>query len=787
MERRADLRVVVEVPARVIPAAAPLDLPGGEAEEEEVLLAGRLGHLDGGAVARPQGERAVHHELHVGRATRLVAGGGDLVGDVGRGDEPLGQGDVVLREEEDLQPPLRDRVPVDGAGQVAEELDDDLGEPVGRRGLAGEEEGPRGHLQPGVPAQAVVQHHDAQAVQELPLVLVDALHLAVEDRLRIHHLARRALQPVGEACLLLPLGHRHPFPEGRVVGQRAELLELREVGHPPFPDRPADHLGEGRIAEPQPASGGHPVGLVVEALGEQLGQVPDGALPEEFGVDGGDPVRAVGSDDGQVGHADPPDRALLDQARPGHPALVSGEAGANLVDQPAVHLQDDVEVARNDRREPLERPPLQRLREERVVRVGERPAGEVPGVVPGEPRVVEQDSHQLGHGHGRVGVVELDRDLLGERVPVAVAGHEAAQDVGERAGHQEVLLDEAQRLPGAGRVVRVQDPGERFRGEGGGQRRDEVPLAEGLEVEGLVRARRPETQGVDVLPTVAHHRPVVGDAVDGGRPPRNGLQGPALDLVGAVDVDLDPLERTAHLPRVRVAEPVVGVLHLPAVLQGLAEHAVLVAKPVARGRELQRGHGVEEAGRQPAQAAVAEPGVGLLLDQVPPVDPLLVHLPPDEGGEPHVGHVVGERPAEQVLHRQVVDPLRVLPRVVAVRGDPALGQDVADRVGRGLEAFPVAGRLRVHHRVEEEVPFVEGVVGAGELHRAAPVVGEELLVHQVPPRPVAAAASTSITARSERTRPAGMVGSPAARRGRTGAFPAPVTTQRILRARSRAG
>ena len=52
--------------------------------------------------------------------------------------------------------------------------------------------------------------------------------------------------------------------------------------------------------------------------------------------------------------------------------------------------------------------------------------------------------------------------------------------------------------------------------------------------------------------------------------------------------------------------------HLPAVLDALGEDAVLVADAVAVGGQSDGGHGVEEAGGQPAQAAVTQAGV--LLD-----------------------------------------------------------------------------------------------------------------------------------------------------------------------------
>jgi len=49
-------------------------------------------------------------------------------------------------------------------------------------------------------AQAVIQHDNAQSVEQLTLVLVDSLYLGIEHRLRIDRQARRGLQPGCELC-----------------------------------------------------------------------------------------------------------------------------------------------------------------------------------------------------------------------------------------------------------------------------------------------------------------------------------------------------------------------------------------------------------------------------------------------------------------------------------------------------------------------------------------------------------------------------------------------------------
>ena len=117
VQRGAGFRLVFVVPVRVVPAAAAGHLLRRQAEQEEILLARLLRHLDGGAVARADRQGAVHHELHVARAAGLVTGGRDLVGDIAGGDQPLGERDVVLGQEQDLEPAAHQRVAVDVSRQ----------------------------------------------------------------------------------------------------------------------------------------------------------------------------------------------------------------------------------------------------------------------------------------------------------------------------------------------------------------------------------------------------------------------------------------------------------------------------------------------------------------------------------------------------------------------------------------------------------------------------------------------------------------------------------------------
>ena len=71
--------------------------------EEDGDVADGLVDLHVGAVHGAQRQSAVHHELHVGGAGCFLAGGGDLLRDVGCGNDVFGGGDVVVFNEDDGQ------------------------------------------------------------------------------------------------------------------------------------------------------------------------------------------------------------------------------------------------------------------------------------------------------------------------------------------------------------------------------------------------------------------------------------------------------------------------------------------------------------------------------------------------------------------------------------------------------------------------------------------------------------------------------------------------------------
>ncbi len=252
--------------------------------------------------------------------------------------------------------------------------------------------------------------------------------------------------------------------------------------------------GQRRIGQQQPAPRRDAVGLVAEALGKHLGQILDRRRAQQLGMDRRHAVGAVRADDRQVGHAHVLVRAFLDQADALDAAFVAREAGANVVEQPAIDFKNDLEVPRHHHLEPFHRPLLQRFGQQRVVRVAQRSARQVPGLIPSQLRVVEQNPHQLRHRDRRMRIVELDCGLVGQRVPIGVAAPEASDDIGQRACDEKVLLHESQSLSPAGRIVGIQHSRQSLGGQLLCERAHEIALAEFLKVKVIRRGGSPQAK-----------------------------------------------------------------------------------------------------------------------------------------------------------------------------------------------------------------------------------------------------------------------------------------------------
>ena len=168
----ADTRVrAVHVPRRIAAVHVVIhDFFRPQAEDDAVFHADFAADFYVGPVHRTQRNGPVHHEFHIARAGRFLAGRGDLLAHVGRREQELSQGYVVVLQEQYLQLLVHLLVAVYHVGHDVDKLDRLLGFTVARRSLAAEQERVRADAQIRICFQRIVQVKDAEDIQQLPFV-----------------------------------------------------------------------------------------------------------------------------------------------------------------------------------------------------------------------------------------------------------------------------------------------------------------------------------------------------------------------------------------------------------------------------------------------------------------------------------------------------------------------------------------------------------------------------------------------------------------------------------------
>ena len=94
--------------------------------------------------------------------------------------------------------------------------------------------------------------------------------------------------------------------------------------------------------------------------------------------------------------------------------------------------------------------------------------------------------------------------------------------------------------------------------------------------------------------------------------------------------------------------------------------------------------------------------------------------------EEKVGNVVGERAANQKLHREIIDTLGVSALVRLLGMHPALRENIAHGAGEGLKTLARAGIHQFNDIVEDEMAFIECIVRPRDWNRPAVVLPHEL-------------------------------------------------------------
>lgn len=266
-----------------------------------------------------------------------------MLRDIARRGDYLGLADIVVCEEDDLKQVADIRVVVHDIANLVDEMDDSLRHPVPWRCLATKDRHPRSELLPllgrhGLDLQVSVD--DTEDVELLTLVLVDTLHLHIEQSCRVDGDAVVLLDVLRQSYLVRIFDLTELLSEFLVVNKSLELAKQREIFEEFVTAKfRSDQRRQSRVRLVQPSSRCDTIGNICELVRSvDLHKVLENCRLDEIGVEFGHTVHLVRANQSKVGHANHLRIRLLDDRdTPEHIAILR-EVTLNILQEVKVDV-----------------------------------------------------------------------------------------------------------------------------------------------------------------------------------------------------------------------------------------------------------------------------------------------------------------------------------------------------------------------------------------------------------------------------------------------------------------
>ncbi len=374
-------------------------------------------------------------------------------------------------------------------------------------------------------------------------------------------------------------------------------------------------------------------------------------------------VDGEAADDGEVRHA--------------HLAVVEDRHGFDLFGlvriflpdvqhETSVDLIDDLIDSGQQSLEQIDRPFLKRLGHDGMVRIRAGLLGDLPGFIPFQLFLIQQDAHQFCDRDCRMSIVHLDTYFFIELSDIRMVLFISLDRSLQGSGYEEILLFQTELLAGIMMVCRIE-----HLAHGLCQVRIlaaslVVAHVKAFQIEIIHRLGIPQTQRVNDAVLVADHGHVIGDS-------QHGLiallyitgASVLIGLIAGIAAEFDFLRMgaSADLKGILIAvQPSVRNFLLIAVFDLLAEHAVFVADTTAVCMIAERRKGIQETCGETSEAAVAERPVSLLV-----LDRIVIHAELCKRflhflQSADIDDIIAERAAHQEFHGHVIDHLDILIR-----------------------------------------------------------------------------------------------------------------------------
>ena len=291
-----------------------------------------------------------------------------------------------------------------------------------------------------------------------------------------------------------------------------------------------------------------------------------------------------------------------------------------------------------------------------MVGVGHYLGDHIPCAFPGVGVHVHQNPHQFRHHQCRVGIVDMDGNLIGKVVQGTIGSQMVADDALQGRRHQEILLGQTEQLAFVVVVRGIQHLGDHFRIGGSFHGLHILPLREQRHIECSGIHRFPQAKHVDCLAAAAGDHHIVGNGTDGFVI----VIGDAALAVLPVFVyrpaqpDIKGLVGSGYQPCVAAAHPVIRQFHLVSVDDFLLEQTIFIADGKTGCVIILCGQGVHKAGCQPSQPPVAKARIRFHFVNIVQIIAHGTEHIPVAVRQPQIHQIVPERTADEKFHAQVI-------------------------------------------------------------------------------------------------------------------------------------
>ena len=203
------------------------------------------------------------------------------------------------------------------------------------------------------------------------------------------------------------------------------------------------------VAGQQPSAEGNTVGLVVELLGIDLVKMIEFALLQDLGMDRCHAVDTIAIVDVDMCHV--------------HSLVLVNDLNFFVLIflcHTVTQLLDDGNQLRHYFLDISQRPFLQSFCQNGVVRISTGAAYYVDSFIHSETFLCGENADQLGDNHGRMGIVDLDRYMLGQSMQIITLFLYFPQDQLGTVAYHEVFLIDTQQITCLIGIIGIQEQGQ---------------------------------------------------------------------------------------------------------------------------------------------------------------------------------------------------------------------------------------------------------------------------------------------------------------------------------------